>query len=60
MTHHLPALARQAAQASAAIRSGRAQRRAADLAPIITELRTGWSLDPQRRCRGRRRALGAS
>lgn len=41
MTHHLSALARQAAQASAAIRSGRAQRRAADLAPVITELRTG-------------------
>lgn len=39
MTHHLPALAHQAAQASAVIRSGRAQRRAADLAPVITELR---------------------
>jgi hypothetical protein len=41
MTHHLPALAHRAAQASAAVRSSRAQQRAADLAPIVTELRTG-------------------
>lgn len=39
MTHHLPALAHHAAQASAAIRSSRAQQRAADLAPVIAELR---------------------
>lgn len=39
MTHHLPALASHAAQASASVRSTKAQHRADDLGPVIAELR---------------------
>ena len=39
MTHHLPALAARAAQASATVRSLRARQRGTELAPVIAAMR---------------------